>query len=63
MKCAEVLEKYHRIVPFPLSIKRIKAAGYDPAKYLKRMAKDIRRCDDIENDKTAQDFLRKVAAL
>ena len=62
MKCKDVFEKYHRIVSYPLSIKKIKAAGYDPAKYLKRLARDIRKCDDI-NDKAAQRFLKAAKRL
>lgn len=63
MKCKEVLERYHRIVSFPMSIKKIKQAGYEPADYLKKLAADIRKCTDVENDRTAQRFLKAAAAL
>lgn len=63
MKCDEVLKKYHRLVSYPLSIKKIKAAGYDPARYLKRLARDIRKCDDVRNDRVAQRFLKAAAVL
>lgn len=63
MKCDEVLKKYHRLVSYPLSVKKIKAAGYDPADYLKRLARDIRKCDDVQNDKIVQRFLKATAAL
>ncbi len=58
MKCQEVLEKYNRIIPFPITWKKVQEAGYDdPTEYLKQIALEIKGCED-SNLPIAQEFLK-----
>ena len=50
MTVKEVLTKYHKIVPFPVSIKRIQKAGLTPGEYLTRITNELETCDDIGCD-------------
>lgn len=46
MKVKEVIMKYHAIVPFPWSPKKIKKAGYVPMELCRNIGEDIGRCED-----------------
>ena len=46
MKVEEVMEKYDKKVPFPISPVKLLAAGYDPRGYLSDLADDLSLCDD-----------------
>lgn len=45
-KIREVLEKYNKIVSFPLTPKKIRAAAYNPREFLQNICVEIIRCDD-----------------
>ncbi len=47
MLCKDVLEKFHKLVPFPITPEKIAAAGYDVDQYFKDMGDLLRQCDDV----------------
>ena len=59
MLCKEVLEKYHKLVPFPISPEKIAMAGYDIGQYLKDLGESLRQCDDVDDHPLA----RSVCAM
>lgn len=48
MKINEVLKKYHKKVAFPISVKKIRAAGYEPATYIKKLQIELKSCSDYK---------------
>lgn len=48
MLVKEVLKQYHKKVPFPLSPRKIRAAGYDETDYLKELTREIKSCEDYD---------------
>lgn len=48
MTIKEVMVRYQKKVPFPLSYKKIRAAGYNPKKYLKDISDAIKSCEDYD---------------
>lgn len=49
MKIKQVLKKYHKKVPFPITSAKIKAAGYNVEDYIMSMIAELRSCDDSSN--------------
>lgn len=47
MLCKEVIEKFNKLVPFPITPEKIAAAGYDVAQYIKNMGEALSQCDDV----------------
>ena len=47
MLCKDVIEKFHKLVPFPTTPEKITAAGYDVEQYIKEMGESLRQCDDF----------------
>jgi len=47
MLCKDVLEKFNKLVPFPITPEKIAAAGYDLDQYIKDMGESLRQCDDV----------------
>jgi len=48
MRAAEVMRKHHQLVPFPVTRKKIEAAGYDFKQYVSELIDELRKCDDAE---------------
>ena len=46
MKAAQVLERYHHRVPFPLSPEKIAASGYDVQLFLSSLTSELYQCED-----------------
>ena len=63
MLCKEVLEKYGKMVPYPISPEKIAAAGYDVDKYIKDMGEELSRCDDVGDEPLALWVCRMVNDL
>lgn len=47
MLVKDVLEKFNKLVPFPLTLKKIADAGFDAEEYFKDMGEALRQCDDV----------------
>lgn len=58
----EILDKYHAKVPFPITTKKIREAGYDPHLYVNDLIDDIRWADDADDPKV-DEMLRKIDAV
>lgn len=54
MLCKDVLEKFHKLVPFPITPEKIAAAGYDVDQYFKDMGEALRQCDDVDSHPRAK---------
>lgn len=63
MLCKEVLEKYQKLVPFPISLKKIATAGYDVGQYLKDLGESLRQCDDVNDHPLARTVCAMVDDL
>lgn len=63
MKCKDVLEKYHKLVPFPITPEKIATAGYDVGQYLKDLAGSLRQCDDVDDHPIARTVCSMVDDL
>lgn len=64
MKVKEVLREYHQKVPFPLTARKIKKAGYDVSDYLINLLEDLRKCEDLwKNEKLAKKLLKCIEDL
>jgi len=50
MLVKDVLLKYHKIVPFPWSVSKIKKAGLYPTPFLLVFAKELQSCEDINTE-------------
>lgn len=64
MLCNDVLEKFNKLVPFPITLEKIAAAGYDVDQYIKDMGESLRQCDDIGNHPQAKhvcDMVQKMS--
>lgn len=46
MKAAQVLDRYYRLVPFPLTPEKIAAAGYDVDLFLSNLINELYQCED-----------------
>jgi len=55
----DVLEKYHKLVPFPITLAKVKKAGYKPEQYLRDLAADLNQCSDKKDGKSK----KLIAAL
>lgn len=47
MKVKDVMVKYHKLVPFPWTPRKIKKAGYDPTHLILTIGRELERCEDI----------------
>lgn len=66
MKCKDVLDKFQKLVPFPMTPKKIKAAGYDVGQYLKSIGKELSKCEDVDEHPLAKsicDTLQKMLRM
>ena len=63
MKCKEVLDKYHKLVPFPISPEKIEATGYNVSQYLGDLSDELELCDDYFEHPLAQKVCRMVNDL
>jgi len=52
MTIKQVLEKYHKIVPFPVSLTKIKKAGQAPKQYLQNIVAELNQCSDADSCKS-----------
>ena len=43
----DVLEKFNKLVPFPLTLEKIADAGFDAKQYFKDMGDELRQCEDV----------------
>lgn len=59
MTMKEVLVKYHKLVPFPIALAKIKKAGREPEQYLKDLVADLNQCSDKDDGKNK----KRLAAL
>lgn len=64
MKVEEVIRKYHKIVPFPISPKKIEKAGFTVAAYLCQLADDLKQCEDKDEprNKSLIDSINKATS-
>ena len=49
MLVKDVLKKFNKLVPFPLTLEKIAAAGFDAKQYFKDMGDELRQCEDVGN--------------
>lgn len=61
-KVKDVIEKYHGIVPFPWSDKKIKKAGREPMELYRQIGQEIGECED-KNTPEAQAVLEILKKL
>jgi len=54
MTTEEVMTHYHKIVPFPITPKKIEAAGYNAIEYLIQIKQDLERCVDRDQPLTVK---------
>lgn len=64
MKALQVLERYYRKVPFPMTPPMIEAAGYDVGLFLYELIDELNQCEDrdlpqIKKTLVALDKLKK----
>lgn len=53
MTVKEVILSYHKKVPFPISVSKIRKAGYDPKQYVVQLFDAISSCTDKDNPMVA----------
>lgn len=63
MRCKEVLERYHQLIPFPISTEKIEAAGYDVDQYIKDLGESLRHCDDVNDRPLARKVCKMINDL
>lgn len=64
MKVKEVLREYHKKVLFPLTVSKIKKAGYPMSEYLTNLIEDLRKCEDFQkHEKLAKNLLKCLEDL
>jgi len=61
-KVKDVLVKYHKIVPFPWTVRKLKKAGLNPTNFLIGVGQEIEKCDDSYTE-TAQQLLDLLKEL
>ena len=54
MLVIDVLKKFNRLVPFPITPEKIADAGFDVDQYIKDMGEELRQCDDVGNNPRAK---------
>jgi len=54
MLCKNVIEKFNKLVPFPITSEKIKAAGYDVGQYLKSIGEELSQCEDVDEHPLAK---------
>ncbi len=45
----DVITKYHKIIPYPWTLRKIKKAGLDPAEFFIAIGRDLEKCEDKDN--------------
>lgn len=65
MKVKEILTKYHKLVPFPWTPRKIKKAGFVPTEFMVRFGKELGQCDDLNSAeaKPILDMLHELKLL
>lgn len=65
MKVKDVILKYHKIVPFPWSPKKLKKAGYEPMFISKAIGDELGQCEDRDNPtaKAVLDTLKDLGVI
>ena len=63
MLCKDVLEKFHKLVSFPVTPEKIAAAGYDVSQYLKELGDALHQCDDVDKHPLARSVCDMVDEL
>lgn len=65
MLVMDLIVKYHKIVPFPWSIRKLKKAGHSPLELMLRLGKDLSQCTDANSDtaKALVEMLNKLDLL
>lgn len=51
-KTQDVFIKYHTILPFPWSIKKIKKANLNPSEFLIGFGRELEACEDAKDPET-----------
>lgn len=59
---SQVIYKYHKLIPFPWTIRKIKKAGYQPTELLIKVGQDLNACDDADTD-SATELIRLMHNL
>lgn len=59
MKSYEVIYKYNRLVPFPISPERIQAAGFNVIDYLRVLVYELSICEN-HSDPRIRRIVRKL---
>jgi len=54
MRVKEILTTYQSKVPFPWSIQKIKAAGYEPTELFLSIGRDLEKCTDNKTKRCAR---------
>lgn len=62
MKTADVIYRYHGMVPFPWTPRKIKKAGYEPTRLLLDLGTELEKCDDAHSP-TALELLNMLHEL
>lgn len=65
MLTKDVIVKYHKLVPFPWTPRKLKKAEYDPTKLLLEVGRDLERCEDkhTPEGKAILDILKELELL
>lgn len=65
MKTKDVMIKYHKLVPFPWTPRKIKKAGFDPTPLMLELGKELGRCEDADlpGIKELMETLKKLDVL
>jgi len=58
MKVKDVFLKYDAKVSFPISVEKIRAAGYIPLEYILGMIEELKECEDGRDDKRLQKLVK-----
>jgi len=56
----EVILKYHELVPFPWTIRKIKKAGYKPEQLFTSVADDLNVCEDLDHNKQTARLVKNL---
>lgn len=47
MRVKDVLKKFNKLVPFPVTNEKIAVAGFDVEQYFMNMIDELSKCDDV----------------
>jgi len=63
MLCKNVIEKFNKLVPFPMIPGKIKVAGYNVGQYLKSIGKELSQCEDVDEHPLAKQIIGMVQKM